>query len=285
MKKVRYYPEDPFEFHKKVVAAKRPSKDTTILQSLEADLEQCYTTYNACFGSNCLSVLQPMKTTPPNREVLKKLYNYKLKAFQNLFISLTTTEANQRDMMCPNCTLSDCRQLDHYMPKSAFPEFATNPRNLMQCCSSCNQKKSARWLNGEQPIFLNLYLDELPQEQYLFIKTTTDDKGVPQIAFYLKNQSSIDQKLFNRIESHYKELDLCARFSENADRVLSDIQDNYNAALEAQIAPSQFWQMTDGAARNKQKVEGYNYWKSILILECCQNPILRAFISSSCSPS
>ena len=270
MKKVQYYSGDSFEFHKKVVVTKRASDEKNILQSLETDIERSYKMYNNSFANNTLSFLKPMLTAPQNKELLKGLYQFKRKAFTDLFVSLTTTKGNSRDMLCPNCTLMDCSQLDHYIPKSKFPEFSTNPLNLIQCCSICNQKKLDRWLKGGKPIFLNLYLDILPQEQYLFVDIKMD-KSIPKVNFYLQNTGRIDTTLFSRIESHYKELDLLKRFAEKADSVISEILRDYTAAAEARVKPSQFWEILTSRAKLDQQEFGFNYWKSILILGCCSN--------------
>lgn len=270
MKKVQYYSGDSFEFHKKVVATKRASDKKNILQSLETDIEQSYKMYNNNFANNTLSVLKPMVTTSQNKELLKGLYQFKRKAFTDLFVSLTTTKGNSRDMLCPNCTLMDCSQLDHYIPKSLFPEFSANSRNLIQCCSICNQKKLDRWLKGGKPIFLNLYLDDLPQEQYLFVDIKMD-KSIPKVNFYLQNTGRIDTTLFSRIESHYKELDLLKRFAEKADSVISEILRDYTATAEARVKPSQFWEILTSRAKLDQQEFGFNYWKSILTLGCCSN--------------
>lgn len=277
MRKVQHYPDDAFEFHKKVVSAKKSSQEKECLKSIENDIEQCYAAYNGNFNANTLSSLQTMTTTSQAKEALSGLYQFRRKFFSDLFISLTTTGTNVRDMLCPNCTLNDCSQLDHYIPKSLFPEFSANPLNLMQCCSICNQKKLNRWLNGGQPIFLNLYLDDLPQEQYLFVDILINN-GVPKIKFYLQNRTSIDSTLFSRIESHYRELDLCKRFVERASNAISEIYRDYIASKDAKVTSLQFWKMQKSRAQQEQTVFGFNYWKSILTLECCNSSDFRSWL-------
>ena len=270
MRKIQHYPNDAFEFHKKAVSRKKASQEKTILQSVEKDIEDCYTEYNDQFKEKSLSSLQPFVTTQQTQEALIGLYQFRRKVFSDLFYSLTTTIDNRRDMLCPNCTLTDCSQLDHYMPKSLFPEFSANPLNLMQCCSICNQKKLDRWLNGVQPIFLNLYIDDLPPVQYLFVDITMAD-GIPRFRFYLQKSADIESILFNRIESHYEGLDLCERFAERSDNVISEIHRDYIASKDAKVTPLQFWEMQRSRAMQEQSVFGFNYWKSILILTCLGN--------------
>lgn len=271
MKKIQHYSNDAFEFHKKVVSRKKTSQEKTILESVEKDIEGCYTVYNNQFRENSLYSLRPFDTNQQTKEALIELYQFKRKVFSDLFESLTTTIDNKRDMLCPNCTLTDCSQLDHYIPKSLFPEFSANPLNLIQCCSICNQKKLDRWLKGVHPIFLNLYIDDLPSVQYLFVDITMDN-GIPRFRFYLQTSGTIDPILFNRIESHYQGLDLCERFAERADNVISEIHRDYIASKDAKVTPLQFWEMQRSRAKQEQCVFGFNYWRAVLILECCNNP-------------
>lgn len=98
------------------------------------------------------------------------------------------------------------------------------------------------------------------------------DNGIPRFRFYLQTPGTIDPILFNRIESHYQGLDLCERFAERADNVISEIHRDYIASKDAKVTPLQFWEMQKIRAMNEQSVFGFNYWRSILILECCNNP-------------
>ena len=279
MKKVKYYLGDPFDFHKEVVSSKRDDLLRDRLLSLETYIEESYNAYNEKFTNNQLVTLKPIALQPDEQKALKGLYRFKAKSFKDLFFYLTTTKSNKRDMLCPNCTLTDCSQLDHYIPKTEFPEFSANPRNLMQCCSICNQKKLDRWLNGKQAIFLNLYLDDLPQEQYLFVDISIKN-GVPIIKFYLKNQTNIDPILFSRIESHYRELDLCKRFVERADSVISEILRDYKAAMQFSITDVVFIKILMSRAKQEQKDFGFNYWKAILTLECCKSQEFLGFLNN-----
>ena len=279
MKKVQYYLGDPFKFHKKVVDSKHKGPQKKRVEALKINIEKSYKECNKKFKNNQLVTLKPIALQPNEQEALKGLYRFSAKSFKDLFFHLTTTKSNKRDMLCPNCTLTDCSQLDHYIPKTESPEFSANPRNLMQCCSICNQKKLDRWLNGKQAIFLNLYLDDLPQVQYLFVDISIEN-GVPIIIFYLENRTNIDPVLFSRIESHYRELDLCKRFVERTDSLISEILRDYIAAKQESITDAAFIKILTSRAKQEQKDFGFNYWKAILTLECCKSQEFFGFLNN-----
>ena len=93
-------------------------------------------------------------------------------------------------------------------------------------------------------------------------------------------RSRMNPILFNRIESHYKGLDLCERFAERSDNVISEIHRDYIASKDAKVTPLQFWEMQRSRAMQEQSVFGFNYWRSILILECCNNPSFRSYFEN-----
>jgi hypothetical protein len=44
--------------------------------------------------------------------------------------------------------------VDHYRPKSLFPQLETVYSNLFYCCNSCNRMKANRWLGEKSIIFV-----------------------------------------------------------------------------------------------------------------------------------
>lgn len=284
MKKIDHYKEDPFQFYKDVVKSKRNKDQVKLLQKIEIKVEKSYAEYGHEFERNTLGRLNSVFFTPEQKTSLEDLYGFKRKAFDNLFHSLTTDAGNHRNMDCPMCTISDSQQLDHYVPRSEFPEFAANPLNLIPCCSTCNAKKGNKWREGSEPVFLNLYLDDLPKAQYLFVDVNTEGE-VPLFGFSVCNVNNIDASLFKRIECHYRRLDLCKRFSEHSDAVISEINSYYTSALNCfdqnfEQSSERFWSIVRNHAIHEQTTKGYNYWKSILTLECCDNPKVRQYIES-----
>lgn len=65
-----------------------------------------------------------------------------------------------RVLKCPICGLADCTEMDHFAPRSKFPEHSCHLSNLIPLCHNCNNNKGDDWLNnsGEQ-IFFNAFYD------------------------------------------------------------------------------------------------------------------------------
>ncbi|RZK25265.1 MAG: hypothetical protein EOO43_05950 [Flavobacterium sp.] len=226
MKNVDSYNENAFEFYKEVCRKKRnPDADPnykTRLLNMDADINNLFDNYDSAFVANTLENLNPHGYVDPNRADLQKLYKYDSATLQMLKTTVTTT-GNGRKVQCQNCTMNEVNSLDHLLPKEQFPEFSVNPKNLFPCCSKCNSYKGALWRVDGVRTSLNLYLDELPNVQYLFVNVEIGNNYV-ETEFFLDNQNGINEDFFELISSHYNELHLLERFSEGADDVITSFK-------------------------------------------------------------
>lgn len=236
MRNLNHSEKDCLDFHKAVVRSKNITKlDPTLknrLLSLENDIELLYNNYKRNFDSNCLENSVSNSFPESNKKDLLSLYNYKSKLIQELKTEITTTETNRIINTCQNCTLSEINSFDHILPKEEFSEFVVNPLNLFPSCTICNSYKGKIWNQNENKIYLNLYLDNLPQLQYLFVDIEYE-KNTFGLKFYLENKFGIDDELFSLIKSHYERLHLLKRFSDNGDKVISPLRNKIKPYLKA----------------------------------------------------
>lgn len=263
MRKIKYYNRDPFKFHKSIVNLQKNRQTKETLQDVESILKDTFNNYQTSFTNNQLEVIQPIAQLPPNaKKNLKDLYNPQRKYLQNLLIELTTNERGAKDI-CPYCTIAiEVNELDHYIPKSQFPEFSVNPLNLVPCCSTCNKKKSNRWLDNNSRVFLNLFTDNIPCEQYLFVSITSSEADkIPKVVFFLENRG-IDPNVYHLIESHYKHLDLCKRFSEQSGNVIEEVRRTISTLGTDNDL---FTDMLHRIIERYKNEFGNNYWKAILL--------------------
>lgn len=273
MRNIKYSNKDCLEFHKAVVNSKNVTKSDPTLKSrlltLENTINSSYTLYKHNFDGNCLEKLVSNSFIDTDKNDLLSLYSYKSKLIQELKKEITTTETNRIISTCPNCTLSEINSFDHILPKEEFSEFIVNPLNLFPSCTICNSYKGKIWQQNGQRIFLNLYLDELPQLQYLFVDIKYEANTFV-LKFYIENRYGIDDTLFSLIESHYKKLHLLQRFSDNGDQVITSLKHNikpYLNHLDIEIIKS----MSVDTSKLNREVFGFNYWKSILEISLIDN--------------
>jgi 5-methylcytosine-specific restriction endonuclease McrA len=73
---------------------------------------------------------------------------------------------------CPFCNERDASTLDHYLPKSIFPEFAILPINLIPCCKDCNHEKGEHKADSETKQLIHPYYDDIDSQQWLYASVT-----------------------------------------------------------------------------------------------------------------
>lgn len=274
MKNLVPYSENTFEFHKEVLKSKnKTKKDPTYknrVESLNDMVQNQFLVFDNSFIGNNLEDIICHGHTEDEKKDLLKLYSYKNSVIKQLKIDLTTTETKRIINTCPNCTISEINSFDHYLPKDEYPEFIVNPKNLFPSCTICNGYKNDIWKEEDKRLFLNLYLDNLPNEQYLFVDLEFSIDDVISMKFHLQNNKNINNDFFDLITTHYNRLDLLNRFSKSCNEVITSLENSITEYLTK--LPLQDIVEISIAKSNKDRLAfGHNYWKSILeisLLSC-----------------
>lgn len=270
---LKNYSKDTFLFHKNVIEKKNiRSADPNYkhrVSKLNPDIESQHKIYNYSFNANTLENIVPFHFSAKNKGDLRDLYVFKSKPIQDLKIKLTTTDKNRVISTCQYCTINSINSFDHYLPKEEYSEFSVNPLNLIPCCTECNGHKLVNWKENNKRIFLNLYLDKLPKDQYLFVDLTINTSSI-KTHFYLQKQKNMNDNLFNTLYEHYKRLHLFERFSKNSDEVISSL-DNTILSFVKQLSIKEVIRSVEETSNRNRSVFGYNYWKSILEIALVNN--------------
>jgi 5-methylcytosine-specific restriction endonuclease McrA len=179
------YNKDCFGFHKSVVDSKHACESKERLIILNPEIEKVYKTFEKQFSDKCLNTLVPNSYFTPYRDDLYTLYKFQSAVIKKLRDEIRQLQVRTIINTCQNCTIDSVNSLDHILPKGKFPEFVVNPKNLFPCCSTCNSYKNDSIENKDNVGFLNLYLDELPQTQYLFVDILLDKDNEIDFRFYI----------------------------------------------------------------------------------------------------
>ncbi|MFN7882769.1 MAG: HNH endonuclease, partial [bacterium] len=204
MKNLKPYNNDCFAVHKSAVLKKDEGDLKKRLLKLDSEVEKEYKKFDAMFALNQIETLTPNSTLQASKDDLLTLYNYQSAVIRKVRENIRSQQIQTITSTCQNCTIDSINSLDHILPKSKYPEFVVNPKNLFPCCATCNSKKlnSVGKPGGQQ--FLNLYLDQLPNVQYLFVNITLDKNGDFDFTFHLNNVGGqVDKKVFALIQNHY----------------------------------------------------------------------------------
>lgn len=273
MKNITPYKGNCIDFYRSIVKTKRNSKENpdykTLLSSLDAKIKSQYDTFDTKFSANLLEDLTPHVFSGDEKSALLKLYAYKSKVISKFKVDITTDASKRIISTCQNCTIGEINSFDHFIPKKEFAEFVINPKNLFPSCTKCNGYKSTAWRKLGKRIFLNLYLDVLPIQQYLFLDIDKKSGGT-NFRFYLDNPSGISTEMYELIKNHYNNLHLCQRFRENSDIVVSEL----DISIRNNLAVSSLEKICEIGIRGQEegkKLYGHNYWKSILQISLLNN--------------
>lgn len=126
------------------------------------------------------------------------------------------------DEKCPYCGgIGRPRNLDHYLPKSFYPQFSILPINLIPSCRDCNMDgKGADYCKIKDNQVLQPYLDNdrFFNSQWIFAKyvkfNDNNESGV--IDFFTKPPHEWSDENKNRVNEHFKKFDLRIRYSKEA---------------------------------------------------------------------
>lgn len=123
---------------------------------------------------------------------------------------------------CPFCGFGEVYEVDHYLPKNAFPELNVLPKNLLPICHPCNHIKHSGLPEGPDSNLIHPYFDNLPNERWLFADLTIENGG-PVLHYYVQLDARFGI-LCQRLEYHFAKLQLSRRMKEQSARVLVEME-------------------------------------------------------------
>jgi len=274
MKNLVHYQGNCFDVHRSAIAAKEDVLLRNSLLALNLTIQQCYQTYDDHFQANTLEQVAGNPVIAGQAESLLKLYEYKTKVIRDFRKALAESQERPVRYTCQSCGLEAIESLDHILPKTDFPEFVVNPYNLLPACSKCNGHKSFAWIENGRRLFLNLYTDQLPPSQYLFVNVFMN-AGDIDFEFYLNNHNGvIDANLFSLITSHFSRLHLFERLRLKSIGQLTELENSIRSRLDNLDLPSILAEVTACAEKNKQSY-GANYYKSIMEIELASSQLFQ----------
>lgn len=122
---------------------------------------------------------------------------------------------------CPFCGIGQATTLDHYLPKTKYPQLSVLSLNLIPSCKDCNTGKGTSVATTEATQNLHPYFDQdkFINEQWLFAQII---HTVPMvIQFYVEAPVDWDDTSKKRVSAHFNDFKLASRYSIEASTELS----------------------------------------------------------------
>lgn len=250
--------------YKAVVDAKHTGPTKTLLQQIHRSVSLRYTEYITAFQNNNLQSMTELPAMQAHKDQLQSCYISSTKPLRDVFKAIKTAQTSRMLQRCPYCGITLPNTFDHYLPKGRFPEFSAHTLNLVPCCSSCNSSKNERWLDGVNRIFINYYLDPLPDDQYLQaqIISTPGSLAIAAEFSLVRPPAITDDQLWALIESHYDKLGLLKSYREEVNNEIFEIYDVCCCHLAD--GGNNVVNFLNGLSNSNAAILGANHWRVVL---------------------
>lgn len=253
---------ESFDYFEEIINSKqRPFKP--LLLSSAGRVRAKYSEYeDKVRNGNKLKTIEESRIRNPLKDYLIHCYVGETKPLAKLKKEIIEFQDKNIATTCQYCTINSYSTFDHYLPKEDFSEYAVMAINLLPCCPECNTKKNDFWIEGTNLLFINLYYDPLPSEQYLFCEVVYVN-DVPRVRFFLDNRNLSRNRLFRIISTHYQRLNLLERFRNLSNSEITnleiEIKSNHRGSTRSEIR-----RMIRAEIRELKRVYGQNYWRAII---------------------
>lgn len=194
---------------------------------------------------------------------LKKLYNQYMvgqdKPARYYYDRLIASAPSGK---CPYCGFGHATTLDHYLPKSLYPEVAVHPSNLVPSCKDCNTGKLKAYakIEGEQVIHPYFDRNILIDTQWLFASVAQTSPAA-SIIFFPNPPTTWTSELKQRAYSHFNDFDLGTRYPVEAAEEFSSL--NPTVARFGKSGPDEIRDYLEDKA-NTEYSKFKNSWKTAM---------------------
>lgn len=167
-------------------------------------------------------------------------------------------KGNKTDGICWYCHLPNTETLDHFLPKSDFPELAIYPNNLLLCCSLCNSIKKEYYRDENQLWYINPYYIDI--DCITFLSCNIQLNGTQRIYEYTVNDSVLSTVPYgDEIKKQYEKLGLCNKYKYLTEGLITELIESYVTNPDSNI--KNFPNCLILKKKSEQNKYGPNYWK------------------------
>jgi 5-methylcytosine-specific restriction endonuclease McrA len=220
--------------------------------------------------------LTPANTSPATADDLRGNYDSKNRAKRAMRGTILGHNARGR---CGLCACRAASTLDHYLPRTTYPEFSVLPLNLVPACWDCNHTKATKHVRGEAAgaAFIHAYLDAgLNDVRFLYTELAVS-AGEPMVSYYVDPPGDLPDGLSERIRSHFAELRLATLYLYEAVNELSERRGAIEALWDSGATTATVAQYFRREADSVGSSAGLNHWRYVLLDALAAQP--RVFVT------
>lgn len=255
-----------------MIYAKRPRADDLANYSYVAELRESVgenrpallaSNVEISYGSYCAKLIDS-DTAPapdfgaPDQLPLSQNAEYLSRARFRQMRSQILKSTDQKK--CPYCYLNRASEIDHYLPKSMFGEYAIYSLNLVPICRICNGKKLNKYTRPDGGRkYLHPYFDRVPPATVRFLEATISVDPSVSISFHIVKPPDVNEEMWEILRAHFQDLELDVRYmEESVESMLSMLGSIYiHHATGGKDDVVKYLRIEQAS---KESLYGYNHW-------------------------
>ncbi|MDM9628480.1 hypothetical protein QTL95_21520 [Rhizobium sp. S152] len=170
------------------------------------------------------------------KDALIDAFENRTAGMNRLLAAMTSSLPSRHADLCPYCTLDSNPDLDHYLPKEEFPEFALHGRNLIYICATCNRKKSKFYkaAPGGERLFIHPAFEPTSLQSVLSVTLKYRHRAVAA-KYEIDINASISEAEKDQLKRHFNRLGLSQRYGTRAQNSLTALKEDLAQHDEATV--------------------------------------------------
>ena len=249
-------------WHNKIVCGKKNAQVKNNLESIRRNVGVQYKNFFRGVVNDDLESIAKINWIIDKKNDLHSCYKNKSLVLSGLFSQIKQAQPSGTFSKCPYCGITRPSSHDHYLPFDLYPEFSVHGLNLIPCCAECNSSKGKKWLRNSVRRFIYFYLDDIPDDQFLYAEIFSRD-GAFSAKFELRKPKAASSRVWGIIESHFEGLSLLKRYEQESSDEISNVFDICKAYLI--VGGHSIQDLLIQLSSSEAKKFGNNHWRVALM--------------------
>jgi hypothetical protein len=167
-----------------------------------------------------------------------------------------------RGGICPFCATRQVKTVDHFLPKSSYPQFTIAFENLVGCCRDCNTVKLTAASTVAEKTLFHPYFESFPQRDWLV--AVIESRHPITLTFSVSDALNTDSVAKKRIENQFQALELRETFAFFASTLFSSQQKTFDG-IRDEVGPDGLRSHLQSLAESASEQNHYPWMRAMYI--------------------
>ncbi|WP_030873597.1 HNH endonuclease [Streptomyces sp. NRRL F-2747] len=131
--------------------------------------------------------------------------------------------------LCPMCRHTEVTELDHVLPKKAFPALCVAPDNLVGVCQFCNGIKGDIAATDARNILLHPHFESADRDRWLQAEAVPGGAGI--LRYFVAAPPQWEAVFADRVRYQFDFLRLGLRYSSKSNQTLAGMRQHFAQQL------------------------------------------------------